>query len=742
MKQQNVFRSASFEAGVTGAAAKALIASLIVIMVCGITGIGNATEATPSAGASICGGGNFTISGEGFGPIEHGAANCFAVYMKQLGKRDFEAGATFGVTLSVVDPLKSMTDVALDLGLTSCWDAVIDGTNNGGYVQYLNVNAKTFSLSAVVDAKDLLFTGAGPLPRVDGRLHLPADGQSQIRISPQGSLTYALYGDPQTASIDANGNVTAGTKPGSVRVRATSLFGQCYEEIIDVDDCDSCKGQATCPGTGSLGSATVKSVDVRVPLGWSLGGNSAKFMQIKADVPSTNLATPRGLDYNFFRAGVEKITNSAGLRQVRMVEGLADIVTNTANKYTISFYAVSNVLSKDVSGLHGVTNSPHTTAVVENPGNDTNKVRVTFTREGQDTVYDYTWLTNGWELSSGGGLRREIKTVAWTETNTLKTVTQQILNGSGSVVFQRIEKYRTNSAYYGQRLIEDATGTGPSALTNSYTWTTNGYLQQEVHADGSWAFYVYDSLNRPTNIYSSFGNQPLTTNKALCRFTEHTYTTNFTGGSGDDGTREIYRPRRTVEYVLNQEVGRSYFVALYGQWQNYRCVNPGAAWNSASNLVTVTRVYTNGFHVNEPFTVTHPDGSLDVFRYAINRNRLTNTVLHGHPDGSGTNIDDGTRTVSIYDSGNLLSGTVIDVASGITLDSETYSYDGYNRRTNTVYLDGTSRTAIYGCCGISSDTDREGTVTTYTYDALKRMLTTTRNGIEVDPDLRTTRRDF
>jgi hypothetical protein len=48
MKQQNVFRSASFEAGVTGAAAKALIASLIVIMVCGITGIGNATEATPS----------------------------------------------------------------------------------------------------------------------------------------------------------------------------------------------------------------------------------------------------------------------------------------------------------------------------------------------------------------------------------------------------------------------------------------------------------------------------------------------------------------------------------------------------------------------------------------------------------------------------------------------------------------------------------------------------------------------
>src|SRR5207302_5092089 len=63
-------------------------------------------------------------------------------------------------------------------------------------------------------------------------------------------------------------------------------------------------------------------------------------------------------------------------------------------------------------------------------------------------------------------------------------------------------------------------------------------------------------------------------------------------------------------------------------------------------------------------------------------------------------------------------------------NSESYQYDGYKRLTSTTYLDGTSLQNSYqDCCSTSSTTDRDGTVTSFTYDALKRLLTETRNGV-------------
>ena len=49
--------------------------------------------------------------------------------------------------------------------------------------------------------------------------------------------------------------------------------------------------------------------------------------------------------------------------------------------------------------------------------------------------------------------------------------------------------------------------------------------------------------------------------------------------------------------------------------------------------------------------------------------------------------------------------------------------------TNTVYLDGTSKSRIYDCCHLESMVGRDGTVTSYTYDDLDRVLTSTRDGI-------------
>ena len=131
-----------------------------------------------------------------------------------------------------------------------------------------------------------------------------------------------------------------------------------------------------------------------------------------------------------------------------------------------------------------------------------------------------------------------------------------------------------------------------------------------MHTDGTWEYYVYDSHNHPTNIFSAFLNQGVTTNSASCRMIDNNYSTTVISGSGDAGNLDVSKPRRSIEYLLGQEIGRSYFVALPGERHQIRCVNPGAAWNDASNLVTITKVFTNGFYAKQIQSVLRPDGTI------------------------------------------------------------------------------------------------------------------------------------
>ena len=76
-----------------------------------------------------------------------------------------------------------------------------------------------------------------------------------------------------------------------------------------------------------------------------------------------------------------------------------------------------------------------------------------------------------------------------------------------------------------------------------------------------------------------------------------------------------------------------------------------------------------------------------------------------------------------------LSSQTIDIASGLTLSSATYQHDAYGRVTRTDYADGTYITTTYACCGPESQTSREGTTTTMMYDSLKRLESSTTDGI-------------
>jgi RHS repeat-associated protein len=640
----------------------------------------------------------------------------------------------------------TITRIVISPAATGCDDIYVNGIKTT-YFDTGTISTTAYGFSIILVPRDILFTW--DKPKQDGHYRLVADGQSHATPSrTDTSVTGVSWGfvDPSHSlgcTIDsATGVLTASTNTGTVNVSMNGTDSGnnpiCYREPIDLvaPNCDACSSgncAATAGGVSAGLAATAAGIDVQIGLGWAIDGDTAGYLGIHQDAPSTSLATPQMLNNSFIHDGVQIISSGGVVQQVLAPDGLADVVTDTPNKYHIQFFALSNVTYQaDSSSRYGTNGTPFAVVTIENPVGDTNQLKVTQTWQGTDTVYNYFWLTNGWRLTNGGGLRVESKTTTWSQGNTVRTVLDTI-QGLAGTVYQSSQSFQSNS--FGERMIQETFGSGQNALTNSYAWT-NAYVLQAVHTDGSWEYYVYDSSNRPTNIFRGFTNQSVTQDKSLCRMTENSYT-NVDVSSGDNTNLDSTIPRTSIEWLLGHEIGRSYFVALPGERHHIRCVSPGAAWNDANNLVTVTKLFTNGFYQNEIQSVLRPDGTIDIHQYdainvSTNTTTRTNIVLTGHPDSTGTNIDQGTKTATVVDSfGNVLSRTVSDVASGITISSESYQYDGFKRLTNTTYLGGMSFQTTYDCCSISSTTDRDGTVTSFTSDALKRLLTSTLAGVTV-----------
>jgi hypothetical protein len=208
-------------------------------------------------------------------------------------------------------------------------------------------------------------------------------------------------------------------------------------------------------------------------------------------------------------------------------------------------------------------NGPYRTFTVEYPTGDTNQLQISDSNSG--SIYNYSWRTNGWLLASGGGLRNELKTSALSATNTITTITNTVSGASGPAVQSKVEVWKSSATT--SNLITEIFGSGSASRTNSYTYTTNGYLQQFVRWDGYWEYYVYDNNNRATNRFSAFLNQGVTTDRTLCRFIEYSYSSNSIPGAGDNIRFFFNTPRRTIESIKGTEVNRKYFIGTNGMKQ-------------------------------------------------------------------------------------------------------------------------------------------------------------------------------
>ena len=511
-----------------------------------------------------------------------------------------------------------------------------------------------------------------------------------------------------------------------------------YAEITKVSlvsgpGCDQ-SGCSTCGGAGG-GSAGNSSVDVRVSLGDAERGLYPGMFRVKTETPDSSIYTTAGIEYGVdIDAGVEEISDESGaIRQVLTSQILADVVTLAARKYKICFYYAADAGSKS-GNVYVPTGSPYKVWTFEDPDNGTGndyRLKVTESSGSSDTTYHYTWIpaNQDWKLVSGG-LKEISRSRSISGSDRIETYWVKAPNGSET--YRRETLYQT-FAWGEEKVSETLDPLNPSGgRTTTWTYYTDpltdgdnyGKLNLIEKSDGYWERYEYDSDARIIKTVSPAGNSSPIDADALCRVVEWIHQT-----SAPQVTR--------IERYKGQEVERRYTVYNGNITQEILAATPGAAWDAIGNLVTQTeRVGGYGEFSDRVAYTGYSDGTLQHQTYSRDgtTGELTVVTSIGAADAAGTSVVDGRKTTRIEDVyGNLISETVEDIASGLTLAFKfVTSADELGRPLQIGYLDGTSETFVYSCCGLSTHTDREGIVTSYFYDVLKRRTSEVRNGISYE----------
>ncbi len=501
--------------------------------------------------------------------------------------------------------------------------------------------------------------------------------------------------------------------------------------------------QCACGSSCTAGAFTIQNQGVYFSVALGSGGFEKPAGQLLISEPINNpdLANPATLQLFNFSGSLQVIKNEAVLRQVKAPQTLADIVVLSDHAYEIRLYTSATFNSQ--TGLYVPTGNPFIKWIMENPdGTATvqNHFRITTVRDGVSEMNDFEWSAAdlGWTLTTGGGLRKESRGSVWDTPHENRTETYLIKNAANEAVYKEVVKYHLYPDPIGETVVEKRVGPDANPLVTQWAYYDDpandganyGRMKSEIRPGGTWDRYEYDAFGRDSKTISSFLNAAPNADEQYCRVVEYSYDP---VAPADEGTIATNAPRTIITRLLGEEIVRSYLVVTADYQREIICQTPGAVWDAADNLVTITKSCPAGAFAGRPLSSLAPDETMQLYAYSYNgaNTEMTTTVYSGQPNGDGTAIIDGTQSITVIGSlGQALSRTTVDIASGIVVAQETYSnFDQFNCPQRVTYLDGTYRDITYGCCAVDSERDRDGTVTTYTYDALKRLLTTTRNGI-------------
>ena len=334
----------------------------------------------------------------------------------------------------------------------------------------------------------------------------------------------------------------------------------------------------------------------------------------------------------------------------------------------------------------------------------------------------------------------------------------------------------------GRRLVSRSVRTcdGESRVT-TYSYDTQGNMMSETSPEGLRTEYEHDDDGRMVARREYRPGSDIPTRTVHCSYVSLGVRPHTPGGQSaidvndDDGTEEFDLPRVEMEYVDGVLVSKTIrFAALDSMKhrivEEVRLSDPSATdltneWESASNVRTYTDYmpYSDCKPCSElPSLVMHEDGRIDRYAYSAGEYEPGANGAAGVFTDSGIGEGDWFRTVvTHYAVGDveIPNVTTRDVkieirSSKKTLLQEQYvctapgeyarvswtatTRDDLGQETLIVKSDGTRVEKTYAGRRLASMTDVEGLTTTYTYDALGRVIVETKSGGGVRPSTTTT----
>ena len=503
-------------------------------------------------------------------------------------------------------------------------------------------------------------------------------------------------------------------------------------------------------------------------------GNFVRYRVSTGFPVSYHTASGRVMKPSDPSVGVEVVYDSEDIiRQVwSKADGLADvIVTEPLKSYEIRFYYPSQVGGKS-NGVYQASGSPFTVLRIEKPTDGDNSVVLVTKTVGAtsyQTLYRYSYASEGWTMYRPGNLSVDSKTTMYDDSETVKTVMEVVKTADGTVAKKTSNVYQTFG--FGDRIVSSTLDPDGIALRSTFSYYTDqtdkggyGRVATENLATGSWRRFRYNQAGWVTQIVSPWLNSAFDSPAAESASTTYSYEpldARDTITPGDE------RPRTAELKILGQTVKKT-FKAYYFDDGAYtevqrEAVVPNAAWNTSGNLQTTWRYYPKGNAASSASAgrlqrLTKPDGTTESYTYEYgNLSQDANTGAYTFTPGSGdavrVYVTHGTaaspagiaykttreerfynvRGDMVYKGMQIYTGSSYETAEWVR-----NTYDEQHRIVAELKSNGELTETSWNCCNKASETLPDGTRYLYAYDEMSRLVSKTKVGIGNQPDLVTT----
>ena len=515
---------------------------------------------------------------------------------------------------------------------------------------------------------------------------------------------------------------------------------------------------------GESNGPSLGSIMWDVGLGGLSDGRSAGHLSIHTDSLAAYHSTPVGLIYSppGYTNEVDVIKNpDFSLRQIKSPQTLADIVVTNTEEYEVRFYKSVDVGPKDQNGLYTFSNNPFITWRVRNPNPGTvSQLEISKIQNAVTQTNLYTWnsATLTWSLTTGNGARTETKVITFEAGTNDRIETFTVTNASSQVISKIARTYH-HFSWPGDELIREVVDPGGAALTTTFDYYTVSSeigrflrLKSVTYPDGNWEQYDYDAVGNRVLVLRPWKDLSFATATEANSYAIRTTYSNY---DGFDTALDAKFVSSIEEKVAGSTIRKTVYsrtgATINGQPAT---VESETVYSSATaSLTTITTKYhlsASDFLTGRLASIQYPDGRLDTYTYEKG-NYVTNaepslnefipdanglaqrdTVVHGSvtsPDGVAFKTTKGTTIRDQFGNAGLEEVHAYTGSGYSRVSWSVMDYDERGHLTQTRRSNGTVVTVTWTGDLKTANVDENGIETTYTYDALNRLATSTRKGV-------------